>query len=181
MIFGGFVVGTAVLGAYLAGLLDSTVVLFTNDFASRGTLGARTSGWEYLTSKQHRLGAMADMFGQPFGTGWTRPRVGGGIVEFGPHNWYVELYLRVGLVGVACALALLLVAGAKAVRSRDEWGAGLATGLLLYGIPYPIPSFCGILLGFAIARTLPTSRLPATMPPDEEEAKPFKRETSAAE
>ena len=62
---------------------------------SRGTLNARTDGWAQLVSQQNDLGLFTILVGQPVGSGFARSS-GGGLVLC-PHNWYVTLYLRIGM------------------------------------------------------------------------------------
>ncbi len=78
------------------------------------TLAWRYEGWQDLLSDSGPDGVYEFLVGQPFGTGWDR-RISGQTIEVSPHNFYIESYLRVGVVGAA-ALVLLYATAARRLR-----------------------------------------------------------------
>ena len=104
------VLGTLVALAYTLGLLDPLLARFGVAVHNRATLNDRKFAWRVLVDNQNALGGRAVLFGQPFGTGFDRVEPNGTVSTYAPHNWYVLLYLRIGLLGAA-AVAMALARG----------------------------------------------------------------------
>jgi hypothetical protein len=90
---------------------------------STGTFEWRVDGWRALITDSGPEGVFEVLSGQPFGGGWARTMENGAIVDVSPHSFYVEPYLRVGLVG----LAAMLLAYAYALRRTAAAGRSSAT------------------------------------------------------
>ncbi|WP_166788947.1 O-antigen ligase [Cryobacterium sp. TMB1-7] len=69
-------------------------------FSDQTTYDARLASWAQLISQSVASGPVAVWFGQPFGSGYVRLEPNGLIATFSPHNWYLLLFLRTGLVGL---------------------------------------------------------------------------------
>ncbi|POH60835.1 MULTISPECIES: O-antigen ligase family protein [Cryobacterium] len=69
-------------------------------FADQTTYDARLASWAQLINQSVASGPVAVWFGQPFGSGYVRLEPNGLIATFSPHNWYLLLFLRTGLVGL---------------------------------------------------------------------------------
>ncbi|MEU4133694.1 O-antigen ligase family protein [Streptomyces wuyuanensis] len=71
--------------------------------STRSTFAWRMLGWQDLLDAPRTV--VQWMVGAPFGSGYER-FIGGGLVTVSPHDYYLHVVLRVGLVGL---LALLVV------------------------------------------------------------------------
>jgi len=172
----GFICGVGLLIAYSAGLLDPLLAKFDLAYHSRGTLDDRLLATRTLIDQQDAKGPSAVLLGQPFGTGFIRRNASGDIETFAPHNYYVLLYLRVGLVGAVC-FALGMLRGLRvSLRRHDARAISWSAGLITYCLAYNLPAYAGPLLAVAITATAATgneaeppvsgqpdrSRIPAT-------------------
>ncbi|MDQ0689850.1 O-antigen ligase family protein [Arthrobacter sp. W4I7] len=129
--------------------LSQTFNPLSNEFAEKAggtkTYNDREQGWTALIGQNLEEGMGPTVFGSPFGTGWKRIE-NGVYVEWAPHNWYVTVYLRLGLFGIlvfACLLAAVLW---RLLRTRDVGTAAAAFALMLaycwaYSLPYQIAPF----------------------------------------
>jgi O-antigen ligase len=95
------------------------------------------------------------LFGLPFGSGYAR-QVGQDTVEVSPHNFYLETYLRLGVVGLLGIFGLL--ARLLWLLRRAVGGPGLLDDHVLfvllvsacvYNLTYAPALFDGLLLGLA--------------------------------
>jgi disulfide bond formation protein DsbB len=142
------------------------VVLTASDTAS---VGWRTEGWALLLSQWAR--SPANWFiGEPSGTGFRR-LINGSETLSGPHNFYLEILLRIGALGLLALLALtvgLLVATWRiSAEDAGVFGSGVLAALLVMQLIWFtawIPGMeQGIVTGVAIslaARPPPTYRPP---------------------
>jgi hypothetical protein len=141
----------AISAAFVALFLpDSTV---TDDLASSATnedtMQWRMDSWHLLIGRLH--GIRDWLFGMPFGSGFER-LLYGSVVESQPHNFYVHLLLRVGIVGLCTAVTLVL-ATLHRTNPRDPMGlvlwltmAGDACFCLTYALPFMQSLLIGLLL-----------------------------------
>jgi O-antigen ligase len=151
----GLLTGFVVLVLYDAGTLNPVITKFDAAYHNRGTLIDRELAWHTLVSQQNHMGTTAVLTGQPFGTGYVRLEPGGKIETFAPHNYYVSMYLRVGLIGVA-ALVLALLRGVwRNIRFRQPvgvvWGIALITYCYAYNIQYYVAPILAVSLGVRAA------------------------------
>jgi hypothetical protein len=126
--------------------------------ASTGTFAARIAGWRMAMRQFRSADPLQQLIGQPYGSGYGIEFITDkGRVGISPHNYYIQLLLRGGLLGLSVfallyASALYVLARAL-LRDNDLW-AGLfvlllATQILFY-IPYGSPMTQGIILGLAL-------------------------------
>ncbi|WP_329119642.1 O-antigen ligase family protein [Streptomyces sp. NBC_01465] len=121
------------------------------------TLDWRLSGWSALLG-QARDGADW-LLGLPFGSGYAR-LAGGVLITVSPHNYYLQLTLRIGLVGLAAFLLLYALLWRSAPRLSPDLARGLPLRALLCGqlvFCAADPSYPeqALLLGLFIACTRP--------------------------
>jgi hypothetical protein len=172
----GRIAGWVVLGAvavalaYATGLIEPLVSKFLVAFHSRGTLVDRQFAWRYLIDQQNAKGAFSVLFGQPFGIGFARREPGGNIETYAPHNWYVLLYLRIGLIG-ALLVALALVRGlvTNVVRRHATgvaWAAGLLTFCFAYNLLWYVAPLLAVALTARAAIGAETDEWPEQQPAD---------------
>lgn len=153
-IFVFLVVGTwfALLG-WSFGFFESVSSELVDSALSTRTLDWRTNSWRSLVSQAFDNGLAVVIGGEPFGSGFFR-RIGGrGWSTGAAHNWYVAVFLRLGLSGL---IVLGVILGAAFVRSRSvsaEWMFSLvAVGV--YGFTYTVEWFMAPWLGAAVAVAL---------------------------
>ncbi|WP_354298612.1 O-antigen ligase family protein [Pseudarthrobacter sp. PvP022] len=149
--FGTFYASVLILGLYIFGALDGLISNFTYAVESTGTYNARLDTWTSLIDESVLRGPFSVIFGEPFGFGYARES-GGRIVTFAPHNWYVSIYLRLGLVGLAAFVIVLLSTVGRHMKTR----AGVApTAILLsiavYAWSYSLPWYLAPLFGWCMA------------------------------
>lgn len=152
-----------VLGAVTISLLD---VAALSDQASRADAASdttwqwRVSGWADLLEESGPVGPVEYGLGAPYGSGWERSVSAGFDVDVPPHNFYLEMLLRIGIIGVV----LVVLAGwqsARRLRAHevdDDRGYLNAATLLtiltiqaVYSVPYNLGMEQGLLFGLAIA------------------------------
>jgi hypothetical protein len=141
-----------------------------------GTFVARVDGWKVLVGDWARSGPVGLAVGRPYGSGYERhqgSQWGGVLVTYSPHNYYVIVLLRTGLIGLL-ALALLFwrlaAAGLSREESNERFGPALIAAItlcvMLYCIPYGPTAASGLLMGAALSvaqwRRMTTSDLPVT-------------------
>lgn len=139
-------------------LLESTLSMDDTG----GTFYARVDGWIRLWESWLAASPYTLLFGFPFGTGYTR-LYNGVVIEFAPHNFYLDLLLRVGIVGTLLfllATTLAVVHGLFA-KVSSEFDYVLTRGLgvsllvaLVYCWAYPsnylVAGATGIMLAHLI-------------------------------
>ncbi|MFP5310004.1 MAG: hypothetical protein ACLGIR_10565 [Actinomycetes bacterium] len=117
----------------------------------------RLEGWGRLLADQAPDGPAELLVGQRFGGGFQR-YVDGGIVDVSPHNFPLESFLRVGLVGALVFVGLHVWVVATLLRSRggtalvrdDVLAVVLALAMLYYLTSHPGIEQ-GLLLGLGVA------------------------------
>lgn len=126
---------------------------------SGGTFAARVDGWIRLFESWVEGSIRVLMFGFPFGKGYTR-YYNGQLIEFAPHNFFLDLLLRVGVVGLLLFMIATVMAIVYTWRSRADSEAdylikrGLAVGLvasLFYYVAYHSFYVLGAATGIALA------------------------------
>lgn len=114
----------------------------------------RYEGWrELIENSPSTLDEV--VVGLPFGTGYGRV-VDGIDVEVSPHNFYLQTYLRLGLVGLVGLVGLHVALALRLRRSRGGGGLMgdhvlfvLLISAALYDLTYAPSLVDGILLGLA--------------------------------
>lgn len=92
------------------GALGTLKADLRTSLSSSATYDARVDSWHSLLQEVRSDGAQAEITGLPFGHGYQRQAANGQIQTFAPHNWYVSIYLRSGLIGLAswCWISILM-------------------------------------------------------------------------
>ena len=154
----------------MSGALDDLARRLTESTLSMddggGTFAARVDGWIRLLDTWFAASPQTWLFGFPFGKGYTR-MYNGVIIEFAPHNYFIDLLLRVGIVGTLLFLlptALAIVHGLRA-KPTSEFDYLLTRGLavalfvaIVYCIAYPSNYTVGAATGVALAHLIRTQR-----------------------
>ncbi|MBA4860955.1 O-antigen ligase family protein [Streptomyces sp. PSKA54] len=135
------------LGAF--GSVGSTLaVSFAEAQHTRSTFTWRVLGWHELLSAPRYWTEW--LLGSPFSSGYARV-VAGGLTTVSPHNYYVHIALRLGLVGLVLLLAVYTLAWRRLPHGRN----GLALRLmiisqLLFCVTYSVFPEQGLLLGLCL-------------------------------
>ncbi len=112
---------------------DGTSAFVPRSPADSGSFEWRAQGWFYLMTHNQPPPAHELLYGRPFGEGYTRQLSNGNFVDTVPHNFYIETYLRVGVLGVG--LLFLLIFGTLfrlSRRGRYDRDGRLLTSETLY-------------------------------------------------
>jgi hypothetical protein len=145
----------AVAFVWLGGLQEGSEPLVES---GSGNLTWRVEGWEALVEAwSHSSTDWA--VGQPVGSGFTREVVAGDKTNVHPHNFYIEILLRTGVVGLLALLALTvgLLRALWRTPTRDAGllGPGMLPALLAMQIVWFLTwvpgSEQGLITGMAIA------------------------------
>lgn len=147
---GTYLVVMLAISGVLDGVFQSLVNSVDAITANKNTLEDRTSGWESLVSDSLNRGPVAVLFGQPFGTGYLRIGPTGQAQTYAPHNWFVSIYLRSGLVGLTAFVAVFAGACRRLLGLRSVWAALLGC-LMVFAMAYSVQWFLAALIGGAIA------------------------------
>lgn len=132
----------------------------SSQVAGTGTFEWRVEGWQALIRRFADRGPFIWLFGEPFGSGWDRvlPSTGQ-TVSVGPHNMYVELLLRIGVVGLLVFVGILGYAwvqlrgtgpAGRGVLLDDSTLSAAIVAFSVFMIPYQLFFETGILLGLAL-------------------------------
>lgn len=134
---------------------------------SHGTHTDRLEGWRVLLADYVDYSPREWMLGKPYGTGYERYS-GGSLRDYSPHNFYIQLLLRLGAIGVLLFLWAHFILRGRVRRIAVDSVAGtlppvllavLAANLLYY-IPYQgfylQGAFYGVLIGY-LATSSPTA------------------------
>lgn len=165
-----------VLGPLLATGKFSSATSSVADLAVRatstteGTFVGRVQGWGSLLRQWAGAGPRAWVMGEPYGSGFKRlegPK--GKEVTYAPHNYYVEVLLRFGLIGLAAFLAFNIYLFRGAIRLAagpyDNMTGYAMLGILmsfaLFNIPYSPAYTHGLFIGIVLALVLQYQRKPA--------------------
>lgn len=113
------------------------------------TYEARISSWQTLIAEAVALGLPTILFGLPFGSGYRRIEPNGLLVEFQPHNVYVTLFLRVGLVGLTIYVLLLAHVLKNLISGRQVLPLALFVSVVVFGWAYGPQWHVHIFLAYA--------------------------------
>lgn len=133
----------------LAGLFDSALTLLSGATQDTRTYDGRSEGWIALIN--HALGSGPGTFliGEPFGYGYARVE-SGRIATYSPHNWYLTIFLRVGIVGLSAYCLAIIVGLVGLLRhSFSRLPFLVVVGLCIYSWTYSVPWYAAVLLGGA--------------------------------
>jgi hypothetical protein len=139
-----------------------------------GTMVARLETWQELLAKwRNAHNATTYLIGMPYGSEYYPMETEDGqeMVDMVPHNHFVQILYRGGLLAVLGTVALLYRLCSGAIRAARAGNRPLAPcfvailgAFLAYFIPYWATYACGMLLGIAFSylglRTAPAPALP---------------------
>lgn len=167
-----------VLGPLLATGKFSSATSSVADLAVRatstteGTFVARVEGWDSLLHQWAGAGPRAWVMGEPYGAGFKRQEGHGGKeVAYAPHNYYVQLLLRLGLIGLLAFIAFniylfrgaIRLAGAPYDNMTGYAMLGILMSFALFNIPYSPAYTHGLFVGIILALLLQYQSKPAAV------------------
>lgn len=129
-----------------SGLWGSVLSSLDSVSASSGTGGVRFEGAQVIVGQQLSQGPWTVLFGSPYGSPWDRV-VQGRLISFQPHNFYVEVMARAGLVALACLIVLLWSMFRRQQKARTSLApvvALTAAYCLAYGFPIVLAPAIGL-------------------------------------
>ena len=117
-----------------------------------GTWEWRIERWGLVWETHANRGWQAILFGSGYGYGWVTGVIG--EWEYSPHNGFIQIAVRIGLVGaflvfLVYALALRKLVFSEMAEHRLLWI--WTAGILIYFIPYSGNMLTGVILGMAVA------------------------------
>jgi O-antigen ligase len=148
-----------------------------------GTFVGRVEGWEALLKQWSASGPRTWAMGNPYGSGYKRTieQAGGRDITYAPHNYFVQLLLRTGVIGLLAFLALqwrllkgaIRLAGAPHAAMTGYAMIGLLVSNLLFDFPYSPNYLHGLFTGMILGLLLQYERrereghsAPADLPPE---------------
>lgn len=129
-----------------------------------GTMVGRVQNWDELLAQWWAArDPVVWLLGRPYGSGYNPVEMWDGeVFDMVPHNHFMHLLYRGGLVGLGATLwlfgrtwYLVLVAATRGAGSQRAWAPlflAALSALYAYCIPYWASYDNGVLLGIAIAR-----------------------------
>lgn len=136
----------------LYGVASDLTASTQSAFAGHSTLTGRVDGWQLLLRDPRMHDTLGVLLGLPSGAGFDRV-VDGRLATYSPHNFYVQIILRGGLLGMA-GLMVLLAGGTLAFRRRSApalTGIGLLSTTAVFFMAYGPAAEQGIVVGSALA------------------------------
>lgn len=168
------VIAAAVVGAMvlLSGAADGIVQPLIYSAQRGGTYLGRLDSWSTLVSMAFDRGAWSVIFGEPFGFGYLRPEYRGFMISYAPHNWYVSIFLRLGLVGLALFLCVIGWGFSRLWRGQDRVVAmGVFLAILIYMWNYSLSWHLSPIFAWALALAAHTSPAAAALRPSQKPRK----------
>jgi hypothetical protein len=138
----------AVISVLLSGIVNPGSA-FTRSASDFGTYEWRTLSWQTLVSEAIEKGPVAIATGEPFGSGFLRKVGNGTWTTVGPHNWYVEIFLRLGIIGLILIVAMLIMAVAKSRATQPVW-TFMPVAIAAFGWAYSVNWWVAPWLGAAM-------------------------------
>jgi hypothetical protein len=94
----------------IGSILDSLQHSISEVSARKSTISGRAQGWMVLLEDWRGFSLMEKLFGQPFGAGYERYLADyGRVVRDTPHNYYIQVFLRGGIVGILLFVGVIFL------------------------------------------------------------------------
>lgn len=142
-----------VLVGWSSGLLGNLGSELIGSALDTRTYAWRSASWQVLISEAIARGPVTVIAGEPFGGGFLRQFDTGTWTVEGAHNWYVTVFLLLGILGLAVLGSLFIPALVKSRAVSGVWTFVLvAVGV--YGWAYSIDWYLAPWLGAAMTVSL---------------------------
>jgi hypothetical protein len=142
--------------SWASGFLGSNLVQSTADLR---TYDWRNSSWQALISEAIAQGPATVIAGDPFGGGYLRQVARGVWTTVSAHNWYVSIFLRLGIIGLIVLATILVPAFLKSRDVSSLW-TFVITAVAVYGWSYSVDWYLAPWLGAAIIGSLGEGCIP---------------------
>lgn len=122
---------------------------YTSMDGAQSSFTWRVTGWRDLLSEPRAF--LDTLLGYPFGTGFAR-LINGHTVDVTPHNWYIQTFLRIGIIGLLLLVGVY-VRAFVALRSgsrADLFCRLVLLTQLVYSITYAPFMEQGVALGLVL-------------------------------
>jgi hypothetical protein len=168
-----------VLVAGFSGMLGGSAI--SESALNTGTYEWRATGWQVLISQAIARGPLSITFGEPSASIFLRRLASGQSTSVSAHNWYLDVLLYMGVIGLILLLAMLVSALMKSRSAPAAWTFVLAA-VATYGWAYAIEWYLVPWLGVATTVSLGAGRIaegPVPTPslvarPDAEQVRAFR-------
>lgn len=129
--------GTVAYAFFKQGALEKFIATLISAASDSRTYDARVQSWVALIDQSITRGPETIAFGMGMGAGFGRFEGEGRWVEFAPHNWYLTLYLRIGLIGLSLFMFFILwILGREIVIKGSAAAIVIFVMMLVYGWSY---------------------------------------------
>jgi hypothetical protein len=146
---GPLVLGGLVAVLVLSGSIEGAIGTRLNTAATATvTWDWRVQSWQQLLSPWLNSSSLSIAFGEPFGQGLARV-INNRTISVSAHSWYVEMPLRIGVIGLLLWLKLIVLGMAHARKVNTAalfYGAAFLCFSVAYVLPWHIAPWLGILL-----------------------------------
>ena len=129
--------------------INPSIPAISEALSDTSTLNWRSEGWVILINNNNG-DLLTKIIGSPYGVGWERILPSLGQITYDPpHNYYIELYLRGGLVSLLLALGVMISTMYKGLYYRPYSRAVvfLVTSMTVYFVTYSPNQSVGLFLG----------------------------------
>ena len=121
----GAVAVMAIIGIVLTAFLfghqtEIATASLQNSATNDDTFLWRVAGWYQLLFNNPNLNMLNGTIGQPFGAGFDRV-IAGAVTDVAPHNWYVQTFLQLGIVGLFLEMRMYMLGIRRINRMPVQW------------------------------------------------------------
>ena len=150
------IVGVAIVGILVIGSLGPDDVGVVGDSLAAAASDVRTwewrlERWENVWAAHAARGVSAIILGTGYGYAWVSGAIG--VWEASPHNGYLQIAVRLGLLGAMLVFWPYLVVLVRRWSTTDTVGRVLwlwIIGTLVYYVPYSANPLTGVVLGASL-------------------------------
>ncbi len=151
-----------ILGACVVIVALTTGMLGRSEIAesasNTNTYEWRATGWKILISQAIARGPVSIILGEPSASTFARQLARGQLTSVSAHNWYLDVFLYTGAVGLILLIAMLVTALVKSRSAPAAWTFVLAA-IATYGWAYSIEWYLVPWLGVATTVSLGVGRI----------------------
>jgi hypothetical protein len=144
------------LAAGYSGMLGGSGI--SESASDTQTLQWRASGWKILISQAIARGPASVMFGEPSSSVYFRRLAPGQETSVSAHNWYIDVFLYLGFIGLMLIVTMLVSALVKSRHTSAAWTFALAA-IAVYGWSYSVEWYLVPWLGAALTLSLGVNQI----------------------
>ena len=105
--FGALAVGLVLILTVFTGTEGSVEASLADSATNTGTFEWRVRGWAALLDEVDEYSPVQYAIGGRWGSGWERRIEGFRVIDYSPHNFYIQIFLRTGVIGLLVLISLL--------------------------------------------------------------------------